>query len=68
MLELPVERLRLSPRTLNCLRLAQIKTVGEILTVSDEELLKIRNFGEKSLAELKEKLAEYGFPPNGSEE
>jgi DNA-directed RNA polymerase subunit alpha len=56
----PIERLELSPRTLNCLRRAHITKVGEVLEMSDEELTKIRNFGEKSLVELKEKLAARG--------
>ena len=67
MLQLPVERLKLSPRILNCLKSAQINTVGEVLRVSDEDLLKIRNFGEKSLAELKVRLGEHGFTDNGNE-
>ncbi len=56
----PIEKLELSPRTLNCLKRSHISKVGEVLEMSDEELLKIRNFGEKSLVELKEKLAENG--------
>ena len=59
----PIERLELSPRTLNCLKRAHITKVGEVLEMSDEELVKIRNFGEKSLLELKEKLAERGATP-----
>ena len=35
--------------------------------MSDEDFLKIRNFGEKSLAELKDRLAEHGFTDNGNE-
>ncbi len=57
----PIEKLDLSPRTLNCLKRAQINRVGEVLEMSDEDLLKIRNFGEKSLVELREKLAEQGI-------
>ena len=56
----PIERLELSPRTLNCLKRAHITRVGEVLEMSDDDLLKIRNFGEKSLGELREKLAERG--------
>ena len=56
----PIEKLELSPRTLNCLKRSHISKVGEVLEMSDDELLKIRNFGEKSLVELKEKLAEHG--------
>ena len=66
----PIERLELSPRTLNCLKRAHITKVGEALEMSDEELVKIRNFGEKSLLELKEKLAERGVTSqqNGPQE
>lgn len=58
---LPVETLNLTARTLNCLRRASIAKVGEILERSRADLLKIRNFGEKSLDELEEKLAEIGI-------
>jgi len=56
----PIEKLELSPRTLNCLKRSHISKVGEVLEMSDDELLKIRNFGQKSLDELKQKLAEHG--------
>jgi DNA-directed RNA polymerase subunit alpha len=56
----PIEKLELSPRTLNCLKRSHISKVGEVLEMSDEDLLKIRNFGEKSMDELKEKLIEHG--------
>ena len=56
-----VENLNLSPRTLNCLKRAGIHKVGEILEKSRSDLLRIRNFGEKSLEELDEKLAEQGL-------
>ena len=59
----PIERLDLSPRTLNCLKRAHITKVGEVLEMSDDELLKIRNFGDKSLTELREKLADRGITP-----
>ena len=55
-----IEELHLSQRTLNCLKRANINWVGEVLDKSDEDLLKLRNFGEKSLFELQEKLAERG--------
>jgi DNA-directed RNA polymerase subunit alpha len=70
----PIERLDLSPRTLNCLKRAHITKVGEVLEMSDDDLLKIRNFGDKSLEELRQKLAERGITPypkslpEGSEE
>lgn len=53
-----IERLELSPRTLNCLKRAHITHVGEVLEMSDEELLRIRNFDDKSLEELRYKLSE----------
>ena len=56
----PIEKLELSPRTLNCLKRSHISKVGEVLEMSDNELRNIRNFGEKSLIELKEKLVEHG--------
>ena len=59
----PIERLELSHRTLNCLKRAHITRVGEVLEMSDDELLKIRNFGEKSLAELRGRLADQGVGP-----
>jgi DNA-directed RNA polymerase subunit alpha len=42
----PIDRLDLSPRTLNCLKRAHIAKVGEVLEMSNDDLLKIRNFGE----------------------
>ncbi|MSQ06301.1 MAG: DNA-directed RNA polymerase subunit alpha [Dehalococcoidia bacterium] len=56
----PIDKLGLSPRTLNCLKRAHIGKVGEVLEMSNEDLLKIRNFGEKSLEELQRKLSELG--------
>ena len=62
MLRTPIEKLQLSPRTYNCLKRAQINTVGDVLKMSEAELLEIRNFGEKPLEELCEKLHNHGFP------
>ncbi len=62
----PVERLGLTPRTLNCLKRAHVTKVGEILEMTDEELLKIRNLGEKSLEELHDRLNERGIAYRGS--
>ena len=59
---IPVERLELSSRTLNCLKRAGIDKVGQLLSMKPSELLQIRNFGEKSLTELNEKLTEMGLP------
>ncbi len=63
-----VERLELSSRTLNCLKRANINKVGEILELERSELLKIRNFGEKSAAELYRRLDEMGFLPKEYEQ
>lgn len=57
---MPIERLDLSSRTLNCLKRAKLDRVGQVLDLSSDELLNIRNFGQKSLEELQAKLAELG--------
>ena len=59
----PVERLYLSSRTLNCLKRAGIDRVGEVLQMNKNDLLKIRNFGEKSYVELYDKLRENDLLP-----
>lgn len=59
----PVEKLELSARTLNCLKRAHLNRVGEILEKDRSDLLKIRNFGEKSLEELCDRLDQMGFLP-----
>lgn len=58
---MPIERLELSARTLNCLKRAKINKVGEVLEKSHDELLKIKNFGDKSLAELYDRLRTLGL-------
>ncbi|MCH8205451.1 MAG: DNA-directed RNA polymerase subunit alpha [Chloroflexi bacterium] len=60
---IPVERLELSSRTLNCLKRAGINRVGEVLEMSRPELLRIRNFGEKSYAELFGRLRDMDLVP-----
>ncbi len=62
--ETPIEQLELSVRVFNCLRRTGITSVGEVLEMLDmgeDTLLTIRNFGRKSLVELKERLRENGF-------
>ncbi len=59
----PVERLELSSRTLNCLKRADIDKVGQVLEMKQEDLLEIRNFGEKSLVELYDRLRERNLLP-----
>jgi DNA-directed RNA polymerase subunit alpha len=60
-LELPIEALDLSERPRNCLRRAQIKTVGELVERTSDDLLNITNFGQKSLDEVIVKLDELGL-------
>jgi DNA-directed RNA polymerase subunit alpha len=62
----PLADLGLSPRVLNALRSKQIDKVGQVLTMDPDQLLSIRNFGPRSLTELREKLAEYGYLPEAS--
>lgn len=57
--------LGLSPRVLNALRSRQIERVGQVLTMDPDQLLSIRNFGPRSLTELRERLAEFGYLPEG---
>ena len=59
--ELPIEALDLSERPRNCLRRAQIKTVGELIERTSDDLLNITNFGQKSLEEVTAKLDELGL-------
>jgi DNA-directed RNA polymerase subunit alpha len=69
--ETPIEELELSVRAYNCLKRAGITKVGEILekmAEGDDEILAIRNFGKKSLAELKERMRAKGFWPMEGEE
>lgn len=60
---IPVERLDLSSRTLNCLKRAGINKVGEVLEMSKPKLLRIRNFGEKSYTELYGRLRDMDLLP-----
>jgi DNA-directed RNA polymerase subunit alpha len=60
--DMPIEQLDLSVRAYNCLKRSGLMTVGAVLEKSEEELLSLRNFGEKSYLELKDKLVENNFP------
>ena len=57
----PLSRLMLSPRTHNALARANLHLVGDVVGLSDQELLSARNFNEKCLDELDRKLAELGL-------
>ena len=60
-LAMSIEDLDLSERPRNCLKRAQINTIGELLEKSEDDLLNITNFGQKSLDEIKQKLDERGL-------
>ena len=60
-LSTPVEELNLTVRSYNCLKREGIHTVGELVSRSEQDLLAIRNFGSKSIDEVKEKLTELGL-------
>ena len=61
---MPVEQLDLSVRTMNCLRRSNIATVGELIGKGTKELLKLRNFGQKSFQEIEDRLANIGLSLN----
>lgn len=60
-LETPVEELELTVRSSNCLKNAGIKTIGDLARKTEDEIAKTRNFGKKSLSEIKDKLKEWGM-------
>ncbi len=70
MIETPIENLDLSVRVFNSLKRTGITTVGEVLELldkGDEAVMSIRNFGEKSLDELRQKMREKGYLHDGNE-
>jgi len=60
-LNTPVDELELSVRSSNCLKNADIKTIGELTRKTEDDIAKTRNFGKKSLQEIKEKLREWNL-------
>jgi DNA-directed RNA polymerase subunit alpha len=58
---MPVEQLDLSVRTMNCLRRSNITTVGELIGKGAKELMKLRNFGQKSYQEIEDRLSTIGL-------
>jgi DNA-directed RNA polymerase subunit alpha len=60
-LNTPVEELELSVRSSNCLKNANIRTIGDLTKKTEDEIAKTRNFGKKSLNEIKEKLKEWNL-------
>ncbi len=61
LLDTPVEELELSVRSSNCLKNANIKTIGDLTRRTEDDIAKTRNFGKKSLQEIKEKLKEWNL-------
>lgn len=61
LLSQPVDIIELSVRASNCLKVAKIKTIGELIGKTEEELLSYKNFGKKSLDEIRERLKEMGL-------
>ncbi len=57
----PIEMIELSSRASNCLKVARIRTIGELVGKRDEELLAVKNFGKKSLDEIKDRLKDMGL-------
>jgi DNA-directed RNA polymerase subunit alpha len=60
-LNTPVEELELSVRSSNCLKNSNIKTIGELTRKTEDDIARTRNFGKKSLQEIKEKLKEWNL-------
>jgi DNA-directed RNA polymerase subunit alpha len=58
-LSLGIDALELSARSANCLKRGKVKTIGDLLSKSTDDLLKLRNFGMKSLEEIKQKLEKF---------
>jgi DNA-directed RNA polymerase subunit alpha len=67
-LVMAIEELELSVRSFNCLKRASINTVEELTQRTEEDMMKVRNLGMKSLVEVKNKLAELGLSLKPSEE
>ncbi len=59
--ERPVEDLELTVRSYNCLKREGVDTIGQLATMTEEELMNIRNLGMKSVDEIRSKLTEYGY-------
>lgn len=57
----PVDMIELSSRASNCLKVARIKTIRELVTRREEDLLAVKNFGKKSLDEIKDRLKDMGL-------
>lgn len=67
-LELSIDELELSVRSYNCLKRAAINTIGDLVSRTAEDMMKVRNLGRKSLEEVEEKLAQFGLSLKKSDE
>jgi DNA-directed RNA polymerase subunit alpha len=67
-LEMTIDELELSVRSYNCLKRAGINTVEELCSKTNDEMMKVRNLGRKSLEEVQEKLKELGLKLNSGDE
>lgn len=67
-LEMTIEELDLSVRSFNCLKRAGINTVKDLISKSEDEMMKVRNLGKKSLEEVRNKLISLGFSLTSDEE
>ncbi|HAB00459.1 MAG TPA: DNA-directed RNA polymerase subunit alpha [Ruminococcaceae bacterium] len=67
-LEMTIEELDLSVRSFNCLKRAGINTVKDLISKSEEEMMKVRNLGKKSLDEVRNKLTSLGFSLTSDDE
>jgi DNA-directed RNA polymerase alpha subunit len=57
----PIDYMELSSRSENCLRVAKIKTIKMLITKTESDLLSVKNFGKKSLNEIKDRLSDLGL-------
>ncbi len=67
-LDMTIEELDLSVRSYNCIKRAGLNTVEELTRKTEEDMMKVRNLGRKSLEEVKQKLANLGLSLRPSEE
>ena len=67
-LEMTIEELDLSVRAFNCLKRAGVNTVSDLINKSQDEMMKVRNLGKKSLEEVLAKLDSLGFSLTKSDE
>jgi DNA-directed RNA polymerase subunit alpha len=68
LLEMSIDELDLSVRSYNCLKRAGINTIGELVSKTADDMMKVRNLGRKSLEEVEEKLAQFGLKLKEPEE